>query len=364
VSGVSGEKKKRDSLPRLALVPDLSDKTVEILRLLGRMEYALTPYIAGLLYEPAGLSRYTMYRHLEVLYELGYAWRTRVNLAPRTRNTTIPGEQMIAAERKEMTPLSIPYVWGLTPEGKAYLELQEIEPDGKSLEGLKVRDRRAPKVPKQTLSHDLQAAWWSCGVIQEAMRCPFLHDVFVQVEYISLLQSQRSDGGSGQRIDALVGLRFDPDRDPITGCHSPGHIPWYDGFASSPRMWWEWFALEVDRGTEALKVLLGKGTVYRDLTLSNTYRRLLGGDLLPVFLVPTARRAGQIAREWNAAWVDKRGDPLPSAKGVIATINRSEHPDYGPLWGEYSLLRDGRKKVHLLKNWDLVQWNQLCEEAG
>jgi ParB/RepB/Spo0J family partition protein len=150
----------------------------------------------------------------------------------------------------------------------------------------------------------------------------------------------------------------------LTGCHSPGHIPWYDGFASSPRMWWEWFALEVDRGTEPLKVLLGKGTVYRDMTVSNTYRRHFGGDLLPVFLAPTTRRAGQIAREWNAAWVDKRGNSLPSAKGVIATINRSEHPDYGPLWGEYSLLRDGRKKVHLLKNWDLVQWNQLCKEAG
>jgi hypothetical protein len=121
-------------------------------------------------------------------------------------------------------------------------------------------------------------------------------------------------------------------------------------------MWWEWFALEVDRGTEQLKVLLGKGSVYRDMIVSNTYRRLLGGDLLPVFLVPTTRRAGQIAREWIAAWVDKRGNPLPSIKGVIATPRQSEHPRYGPLWGEYSLMTDGKKKTHLLKNWTLDQW--------
>jgi hypothetical protein len=42
-------------------------------------------------------------------------------------------------------------------------------------------------------------------------------------------------GGMGQRIDALVELRFDPDRDPQKGRHHPGIIPWYDGFARSGR---------------------------------------------------------------------------------------------------------------------------------
>jgi hypothetical protein len=338
---------------------ELDYQIIEVMRLLGRIEYALTPYIWRLVCEPIGMTERTMYRQLDRLHNLGYVWRTRTSLYPRKRNTTIPGERIGEEQRSAITPISSPYVWGLTPEGKSYLDLEAVEPDEASLEGFKVRDRRAPNVPVQTLTHDLQAAWWSCGVIQEAMRCPLLHDVFVQVEYISLLKSQLKDEeGSGQRIDAVVGLRFDADREP-TAIHPPGHIPWYDGFPSTPQMWWEWFALEVDRGTEPLKVLLGKSTVYRNMSVSNTYRRHFGGDLLPVFLAPTTRRAEQISQEWKAAWVDKNKNPLLSVKGVIATPHQAEHPRYGPLWGGYSLMADGNRKPSLLKNWTLEQWERM-----
>jgi len=341
------------SFPSVLTTPDLSDQSVAVLRLLGRLEYALTPYIWSLLYAPVGLSEKTMYRQLNALYDLGYVWRIKANLNPRTRNTSRPGERVGKEERETKTPLKSPHVWGLTPEGKNFLWLQEVEPDEKSLEGLKTRDRRAPKVPLATLTHDLQAAWWCCGVIREAMNCYLLDSIYVQVEYISLTRGQRGDDGMGQRIDALVGLRFDPDRDPQKGRHTPGVIPWYDGFPRTERQWWEWFALEVDRGTEALKVLLGKATVYRDMSESDVYRSQLDGDLLPVFLVPARRRAGQIAREWQDAW--------PTGKGVIATPQQAEHPEHGTLWGEYNLLRDGKVKRPLLQKWTLEEWRGLCQ---
>lgn len=339
--------------PTVSIVPEVNDRSIAVLRLLGRLEYALTPYLWKLLYAPVGLSDETMYRQLNALYDLGYVWRIKASLRPRTRTTSRPGERMSKEERAEFTPLNPPHVWGLTPEGRNYLALQEVEPDEKSLEGLKTRDRRAPKVPLATLGHDLQASWWCCGVIHEAMRCPYLQDLFVQVEFVSLTHAQRADDGMGQRIDALVGLRFDPDRDPQRGRHHPGIIPWYDGFPRSGRQWWEWFALEVDRGTEALKVLLGKATVYRDMSVSKVYRSQLDGDLLPVFLVPSKRRAGQIAREWQDAW--------PDGKGVIATLQQAEHPEHGTLWGTYPQLRNGKVSQPLLQKWTLEEWVGLCQ---
>ena len=82
------------SFPSVLTTPDLSDQSVAVLRLLGRLEYALTPYIWSLLYAPVGLSDQTMYRQLNALYDLGYVWRIKANLNPRTRNTSRPGERV------------------------------------------------------------------------------------------------------------------------------------------------------------------------------------------------------------------------------------------------------------------------------
>jgi hypothetical protein len=336
--------------------PDIQagDQPVEVLRLLGRLEYAITADIWRLLYAPLGLTRQTTWTHLNALYEQQLVWRQKTSLRPRTRATRAgPPVVIDARQRQASTPLQIPFVWGLTPEGREYLALAEAEPDAAILAGLHVRDRRDPKVPLRTLTHDLQASWWCCGVIQEVVRCPYLHDIFVQVEYVSLTQAQRADDGAGQRIDALVGLRFGDTPLPLSQRPRPGTIPWDEGFQMEKGQWWEWFALEVDRGTEALKVLLGKATVYRDMWEGRVYQTRLKGNLLPVFLVPTKRRAGQIAREWQDAW--------PNGQGVIAPVSEATHPQHGPLWGRYTLLWDGRIARPLLQKWTLEAWRGLVK---
>jgi hypothetical protein len=92
-------------------------------------------------------------------------------------------------------------------------------------------------------------------------------------------------------------------------------------------------ALEVDRGTEELRVLLEKALAYRELTFEGAYTKVLGGPVLPVFLVPSARRAAQIATEFRDAW--------PDGWGVVSTPQQANHPTGGVLWGKYLSLANG-----------------------
>jgi hypothetical protein len=138
----------------------------------------------------------------------------------------------------------------------------------------------------------------------------------------------------------------------------PARWPWFDG---TPRRADEIdirLALEIDRGTESLPVLLGKGATYRDLHAQGTYNQAFGGPVLPVFLAPTPRRVAQIAREWRDIW--------PQGWGVISTPRSAAFP-HGVLWGDYRTLTEAQPfpllsiaDPHPVTN--AVRWTPLCTQ--
>jgi hypothetical protein len=168
-------------------------------------------------------------------------------------------------------------------------------------------------------------SWRVLNVVLEAARNRLCRQIYAQVEFIS---EER------QRIDALVILRFSPLRP--RKAEDIGPIPWFDGTPRADDEIDIRLALEVDRGTEELMVLLKKGAAYRDLTLDGIYTQLLGGPVLPVFLVQTdkphltVKRARQIATEYRHIW--------PGGWGVISTPAVVAHKEAGALWGKYHTL--------------------------
>ncbi|HEX6293032.1 MAG TPA: replication-relaxation family protein [Herpetosiphonaceae bacterium] len=285
------------------------ERDMAVLRALGRLEFMASRWLKDLFFPR--VDRTTMFRRLSHLVKLGLIWYTQ------TAHADIAPARTGSRQRT----LKLPYIYGLTPEGRNLLDALDLEPYAPSLAALRTRDRRAPDVPKAQLAHDLLAASWCVSMIDAARRCPMVDAIFCHVEYVS---------DPRQRIDAILVIRFNTQQ--RTQARSGWDIPWHDGSPDGPQHQTVRLALEVDRGTEPLKVLLGKGLMYRTLTAERVYHQTLGGPVLPVFLVPPGKRAAQIAREWQDAW--------PGGPGVISTPSKATHPVYGALWGEYLTLKD------------------------
>lgn len=315
-------------------------REIALLRALGRLEIMSSMQIKGLMFPDTTAT--PMRTRLHRLQEQGLIWQTTTSmptLAPRETGTP-----------RSYTPKA-PYIYGLTHEGKAYLEAMDAEPHAATYERLKSRDRRAPTLPKQQLTHDLLASAWCCSVIDAARRCSLLVDIRCQVEYVSAYDER---GKEMQRFDAYLALRFARSSRVQT---QPGWwIPWYDGDPDTDQHVTVRFALEVDRGTEKLAILLAKAYMYRTLTASGHYKQTLGGPVTPVVLAPPGRRTAQIAREWQTGW--------PGGMGVISTPRNANHPIGGALWGQYLTLKDDpAKPARLLGNLvsSVESWTKLCE---
>jgi len=295
----------------------LDQRTIAALRLLGRLEFVQTPILRRLVYRD--IPERTMYHSLDALLAQGLVWRTDV------RWQSLPGP---ARAGRRQPPPRLPHIWGLTPRGRDLLATLEIEHDDLALQGLRTHHPR-DQVSTITLRHDLVAAWW-CAALLDALRMhPWLRSIFCQVEFVS---------HERQRIDALMLVRLCPDR-PRPSADLTGDIPWFAGESRQPGEIELRWALEVDRGTESLPILMEKAVTYRDLHADGIYTRLLGGPVLPVFLVPDSVRAGKIAREWQTGWHD--------GWGVIAPLEQADDADAGPLWGTYRSMRAGEKGAAL-----------------
>jgi hypothetical protein len=317
----------------------LAERQIEVLRLLGRLEVVATDWIATLFYLDSSMS--TCYRHLNSLFEQGLVWRQRTTMGHIDDSTT--------ELKTKNQPPSLPYVYGLTPEGKAHLSSLDAEPNEETLDALRTRDRRAPKVNESQLKHDLLVAGWCVSVLAEARKTPMLESVVCQAEYVSARDAQ---GKERQRFDALLILRFNSKRQ--TSTRSPWQIPWHDGAPPSANTPTIRFALEVDRGTEQLSRLFDKGLMYKDLAEQGVYKHNLGGNPLPVFLVPAGLRSAQIATEWREAW--------PDGLGVISTPRASSHLERGALWGRYFTLKDNpARTMNLLDSLKITfdMWTQM-----
>jgi len=299
-------------LPDIAAFPlvpsstDLSEREIAMLRSLGRFEFMQFSWLKVLHYADRAPS--TAYAALGRLETDGLIWCAPG--PPTARQKGVAGA---------------PRVYGLTHDGLTYLDTIGAEADAGTLERMKSRDRKNLKVPRATLTHDLQAAWWCAMLTTSVRRSRRLRDIYIQVEYTT----------DRQRLDALVILRFwrTIPKDGIMD--TTWTIPWWNPAGVNPQQTVQVaIALEIDRGTEPLKILLGKGVVYRDLTHAKYYEAQIGVPVTPVFLVPTVKRGAQIMTEWKDAW--------PDNTGVITTPRSAIHDRWGTLWGQYRRMADGK----------------------
>lgn len=295
-----------DGLHIPSAMPACSRQQVAILRLLGRLEFMTTEQIHRLVFPQQ--SRDSVLYHLRDLANNDLIWRVHV-----------PFQVMPATGKQggRGPPLKLPYVYGLTAAGRMALETLDAEPDRRSLEALKAREPGTRAPSKLTMTHDLQASWWCSSLLLALRRNGFVRGIFLQVEFVV---------HERQRMDALFIIRLTRTPQPVEA----ERWPFFDGTPRRPDELDVRLALEIDRGTEPLPVLLAKGAAYRDLHAQGTYNQAFGGPVLPVFLAPTSRRAGQIAREWRAIW--------PDGWGVISTPRGAVGARGGVLWGDYRSL--------------------------
>lgn len=309
---------------------EFADRSIEILRTLGRLEYMTTAMVRHLLFPDKTVR--TARRHLNHLHPLGLVWNTKISME-QVRPSGM-------GYKATTMPVKSPYVWGLTPEGLELLFQQETESDHRTYELLHTRDRRAPKVPEVQLNHDLQVSTWCALALDGLRRCRAVETVVCHVEYVS---ARNPDGKEFQRMDAFFAFQLNPSRKQHH--HPLWAIPW----AESPILSGNHIvqiALEVDRGTEPLKTLLNKSRVYMSLTKEQKiYQQMLGGPAIPVFLVPPGKRAAQIAQEWQQVWQD-----TPALATHVNLLQKG-----GVLWGTYVRLKDAPKTWKESPT-NLLQW--------
>ncbi len=290
-----------------------AERMAAALRLLGRLEFVPVRHLHALIYPDR--SRRGAHNALQRLHEQHLVWRMPIEAERMPRHGSGHGGR---------GPLRLPLIYGLTPEGRTWLEHDDPQDAAALRSRMVVRDWAMPEVRRGQLAHDLLVVDWCCAALRELRRCPAVAHIWCELEYIS---ARDPHGQPLQRVDAVLAVSIDRQADQRR-TRMPWEIPWMP----MPQMRGErlvW-AIEVDRGTEKLVTLLGKAVMYRDLSLRGHYQQLFGTSPLPVLLAPSGRRAAQIAREWLDAW--------PEGRGVISTFAAAQDSAYGPLWGRYRRL--------------------------
>ena len=286
-------------------LPLLDDLEVVLMRLLGRLDLLTLLQIRQGVY-PSYTVR-GVQKRLQSLLDDDLIWRVQTRLVAANH----------AAEYTKVRKQGA-YAYGLSDQGKELLNTLEVERDPLTYDRLVSRDPKGRKPDLRTLAHDLQVSWWCLNVILAASQNRYCRKLYVQTEFYP---------EKGQRIDALIILRLSPDN-PRSN-ETVGPISFFDGSERREGEIDIRLALEVDKGTEELKVLLEKAEKYRDLHKAGIYTATLGGPVLPIFLVQTPRRAAQIAKEFQDIW--------PTGWGVAGTPFSVNSRD-GVLWGKYKCL--------------------------
>ena len=287
-------------------LPSVDAEEVLLLRVLGRLDLMTLTQIQQAVYPT-----YTIRGVQKRLHQL-----TRDDLLWRVQTRLVAANH--AAEFAKVRKQAA-FAYGLSDYGKELLNTLEVERDPLTLDRLVSRDPKGRKPDLRTLSHDLQVSWWCLNAILDAAENQYCRKIYVQTEFYP---------EKSQRIDALIILRLSPDNPrPLADM---GGIPFFDGTPLQPGEIDVRFALEVDKGTEELKVLLEKAARYRDLHKAGVYTATIGGPVLPLFLVQTPRRAAQIAREFQDIW--------SSGWGVVGTPFSANSVRDGVLWGKYKTL--------------------------
>lgn len=285
-----------------------------LLRLVGRLEFVPGPWLRAAIF--SDVARSTAALHLQRLHAHKLIWQHTI---PPSR---IPRSMYLASGA---LPRHAPVLYGLTEQGRNWLDARGDDPA--TLATFVVRDWKEPDVRAAQLAHDLMVVQWCLSALTVSARSRWLLDARCQVEYVSLVD----EGGQAvQRFDALLVLTLLPQRERML--RPIWEIPWGDGAPAPDGARVLRVALEADRGTEKLAILLGKGVMYRNLTLLGHYEALFGGPVTPVIICPTSRRAAQIGREWFDAW--------PGGRGIVSTTRSAYDEHLGVLGGTYLSMTD------------------------
>ena len=288
----------------------ITERETAVLRAVGRLGAVHAPVLHALIFADA--ARRTMQWYTRRLVQRGLIWRRGG-----------PGTHVALADGRTR-PQRSSDVYGLTTDGKAYLETLQVEPQGGVFERLIARDRRAPLPADSALVADMLISSWCASVIDEARRTTMLVGVTCQARVTVIAGELR------QAIGAVLTLIFDPQQRAYT---RPGwQIPWFDGETIKDRYRVLRFGLEIDNGRAASAALIDQAHLYAQLTQAGVYTNVFGGALRPVILVPPGERGTTVATAWAKAW--------PQTPAIISSTARVQHPTYGALWGTYYTVKD------------------------
>ncbi|WP_322489356.1 replication-relaxation family protein [Chloroflexus sp.] len=283
----------------------------ELLRLLARLEFVPARHLHHLI--APSIHTVSFWRWLQTMHAQRLIWRHTVDPG------RLPGG---VAAPNGAPPPRLPMLYGLTEQGRAWLDASGTEDDPAALERAIVRDWKKPELKTGQLAHDLLVVEWCSRALIGLRASPMLKRIEVVMEYVS---ATSETGQPLQRFDALMLVQVASG---LSEAQPAAPIPW--GWADHRAPGLLAWAIEIDRGTEPLVTLLGKAVMYRDLTVSGHYEAMLGCKPLPVVVTPTVRRAAQIAREWLDGW--------PGGRGVVAPVATLTDARGGVLWGRYKTL--------------------------
>jgi hypothetical protein len=149
------------------------------------------------------------------------------------------------------------------------------------------------------------------------------------------------------RCDGLVWIRRWKDSTTITEAPiGRPYIPWlFEG--QRPGQASRWYAIEIDRNTEAANIIAAKARAYRAIFESGWWRGKYQWPV-PLFVVPHEGRREVVLREWERGWP---GSPI-----LITTKPQlDQHGIDAPIWVEQR--RGERRTRPFFEAW----WHEVVE---
>jgi hypothetical protein len=150
-----------------------------------------------------------------------------------------------------------------------------------------------------------------------------LHDIPGIVDINGAIE-MRLGPGREPRCDGLVWIRRWKDSTTITEVPvGRPYIPWlFEGERIGQTS--RWYAIEIDRNTEAANIIAAKARAYREVSTSGWWRDKFQWPV-PLFVVPTEVRREVVLREWERGW--------PGSPFMITTRPQLDrHGIDAPIW--------------------------------
>lgn len=245
-----------------------------------------------------------------------------------------------------------PHVYGLTNEGKAALNMAQVEPHNDTFKRLLSRSRQASSALNlDELKRDAYISDWCAALLDQVRRVPALVGVHVQRHYTII----DTNGNLLQTIGAVIVLAFDKTAKTLD--RRAWELPWIS-LKETPASWtYVRLALEVESGYTALRSKFDIARRYYQLSAANAYTQVLDGPVRPVIITPPGQTAREVAEVWMSTW--------PNCPALLTTFKRTKHQHYGPLWGDYlSIATNPPTETTLLGNilGTVEQWPTLTSQ--